>query len=223
LFLNQALPATTDSRAIETEAVRKRVSFSSSSLPPVREHIFESAPSTSQQLETPVKQVQGDDDDESDDDDDVYIEPEVQQFGREQFGEIASSYLAPYVHNKKFLDKQYGLRKERGNFKIGDSLVTVDVDIDIHIKGHGFKGTEGLWELLTRKKVDTNKITKQDLKAYKAILEMTHGHLERYEPASDTQISRGPKFRDVISKLFFPSERKRRGVESALRRAWIKY
>jgi hypothetical protein len=153
----------------------------------VRVHIFESAPSTSQQLETPVKRVQGDDeksDDDDDDDDDVYIEPEVQQFGREQFGEIASQYLAPYVYNKRFLDKQYGLRKERCNFKIGVSLVTVDVDSDVHIKGQIFKGTEGLWELLTRKK--------QDLKAYKAILEMTHGHLERYEPAGDIKISRGP-------------------------------
>jgi hypothetical protein len=88
LFLNQALSATTVSRAIQIEAWMRSVSFSSSSLPPVRENIFESAPSTSQQLETPVKRVQGDDDDESDDDDDddVYIEPEVQQFGREQFG-----------------------------------------------------------------------------------------------------------------------------------------
>jgi hypothetical protein len=66
------------------------------------------------------------------------------RFGREQFGEIASPYLTPDVYNKRFLDKQYGLRKERGNFKIGDSVVTVDIDSDVYIKGPRFKGTEGL-------------------------------------------------------------------------------
>jgi hypothetical protein len=136
-FLNQALPANTaiESRGIQTGSERRSVLFSLSSVPSVREYIFELGPSTSQQSETPVKRVLGDDkeSDENDDDDDVYIEPEVRKFGREQFGEIASPYLAPYVYNKKFLDKQYGLRKERGNFKIGDSLVAVDVDSDVHI------------------------------------------------------------------------------------------
>jgi hypothetical protein len=71
--------------------------------------------------------------------------------------------------------------------------------------------------------VDTDKITKPTLKAYKAILEMTHGHLEKYKPEGNIQIARGPKFRDVIAKLFPPSERRRGGIKSALRRAWIKY
>jgi hypothetical protein len=38
-------------------------------------------------------------DDKSDYDDDVYIEPDVRKYGRDQFGEIASPYLTPYVIN----------------------------------------------------------------------------------------------------------------------------
>jgi hypothetical protein len=39
-------------------------------------------------------------------------------------------------------------------------------------------GTKGLFELLTRKKVDHSLISKQDMKTYKRILELTSGHLE---------------------------------------------
>jgi hypothetical protein len=42
--------------------------------------------------------------------------------------------------------------------------VLVDPYSDITIKGREFKGTTGLWELLTRKNVDRKKITTDDLK-----------------------------------------------------------
>ena len=59
----------------------------------------------------------------------------------------------------------------------GDSPLTVDSDSDITIKGKRFRGTYGLWELLTRRKVERDKITKDDLKAYKKVLLLTNGHL----------------------------------------------
>jgi len=58
------------------------------------------------------------------------------------------------MHNARFLDKQYGIRREDdGRFLIGDSILTVDDTSDICINGKHFKGTRGLWELLTRKKL----------------------------------------------------------------------
>jgi hypothetical protein len=125
------------------------------------------------------------------------------------------------LYDKGFLDKQYGLRKQDGNFMIGDSNVSVDNDGDLYIKGQHFKGTTGLWELLTRKRINKDKVTTSDLKLYKNILQMTHGHLERYEPSANIQITRGPKFKEVISKLF-PQSRKR-GVELSIRRKWLTY
>jgi hypothetical protein len=91
----------------------------------------------------------------------------------------------------------------------------------IYIKGKEFKRIVGLWELLTRNKVDKKKVTTADLKKYKAILKMTHANLEGYNLLGNIHISRGSKYRDVIAKLF--SHERRRGVESELRRRWVTY
>jgi hypothetical protein len=104
---------------------------------------------------------------------------------------------------------------------IGDSRVGVDSDGNIHIKNVAFLATKGLWELLTRKRVYKNVITNGDLKQYKTILEMTNAHLEGYDPEANIRISKGLKFRDIISRLF-PGTRQS-GVEAALRREWITY
>ena len=69
-------------------------------------------------------------------------------------------------------------------------------------RGTRFKGTRGLWELLTRKNVNIDVITKSDLKAFKRILELTNAHLVGYEPGGDIQVSRGIKYAKIIAKLF---------------------
>jgi len=52
------------------------------------------------------------------------------------------------------LDTQYGIRRDGDIFKIGNSNITVDNMSNITIKGKQFKGTEDLWNLLTRKNID---------------------------------------------------------------------
>jgi len=104
---------------------------------------------------------------------------------------------------------------------IGDSRVGVDSDGNIRIKNVEFPVTQGLWELLTRKRVDKKLVTNADLKQYKTILETTNAHLEGYDPEANIRISRGNKFRDVISRLF--TGNRQSGVEAALRRKWITY
>jgi hypothetical protein len=59
------------------------------------------------------------------------------------------------------------MRKDGGIFKIGDSSVLVDQDGDITIKEKEFRGSEGLWELLTRKRVNKEHVTSEDLRTYK--------------------------------------------------------
>jgi len=65
---------------------------------------------------------------------------------------------------------------------------------DFHVRKKHFKGTRGLWELLTRKKVNTELVTQSDLKQYKRILTLTSAHLEGYEPGAPIHISKGTKF-----------------------------
>ena len=104
---------------------------------------------------------------------------------------------------------------------IGDSFILVDTDSDITIKGQKFRGTKVLWELLTRKNVNRKLITTDDLKKYKKILVLTNAHLTDYQTGGDIQVNRGPKFHDVISHLL--PQTRRRSIESALRRKWVKY
>jgi len=54
-------------------------------------------------------------------------------------------------------------------FMIGDSPIVVDTSGDVTIKKRVFMGSKGLWEMLTQKNVNTEYITKDDLKLYKKI------------------------------------------------------
>jgi hypothetical protein len=68
----------------------------------------------------------------------------------------------PYVYEREFLDTQYFIFKEGDMFKIGDSALLVDQDGDITIKVKEFRVSEGLWELLTRKRVNKEHMTSDD-------------------------------------------------------------
>ena len=110
---------------------------------------------------SPFPEPEDDDDDE--DDGDFFVE-DIHNFGRENVGPIASPYIVPYFYNRRFLHTQYGIRKFGDSFIIGDSVVLVDTDSDVTIKRQEFRRTKGLWELLTRKKVNRKLITTNDLK-----------------------------------------------------------
>ena len=77
----------------------------------------------------------------------------------------------------------------------------IDTDDNITINWTVFIGTDGLWELLTRKNVNTQLIGKEDLKTYKNLI-LTNAHLNRYQPGDNINITRGKKFRDAIAPLF---------------------
>jgi len=125
------------------------------------------------------------------------------------------------VYKKRFPDTQYGVRKDGNMFMIGDSPAMVDTSGDITIKDRVFRGTKALWELLTRKNVNREVVTKDDLKSYNKILTMNNAHLTQYQPDGNINITRFKKIREIIAPLF--AKPKGRGVESSLRRKWTKY
>ena len=124
---------------------------------------------------------------------------------------------SPYLNNMRFLDEQYGIRQEGNTLMIGSAAVIADEKGDISIGEVRSKGTRGLWELLTRKNVNSDVITNSDLKAYKRILVLTNAHLAGYEPGGDIQISLGAMYANVIFKLFSQTRRRR---PSALQQYW---
>jgi len=116
----------------------------------------------------------------------------------------------PYVYNRRFVDTQYGFRKDGDMFMIGDSPIVVDSSGDITINDRVFKGSKGLWELLAHKELNTEINTKDDLKSYKNILTMSNAHLNQYQPDGNINITRGKNFRNTLR----PSLRNRRNVGS---------
>jgi len=98
----------------------------------------------------PPKQERVDDDDDDDYDEDTnFEEVEARGYGRENVGPVASTYLMHYV-----------VRKDGDMFIIVHSPIVVDTVGDITIKERVFEGSKGLWELLRRKKVNMEFITK---------------------------------------------------------------
>ena len=64
-------------------------------------------------------------------------------------------------------------------------------------------------EATDAQKCRSKKITTDDLKKYKKILELTNAHLTSYQPVGDIQIRRGAKYREVIAPLFSHTRRAR--------------
>ena len=106
-------------------------------------------------------------------------------------------------------------RDADGQFRIGNASIDIDQDSNVFVQGKSYRGTRGLFELPTRKKVYQCFITDTDLKA-------THGHLENHDPSGVIKTTGGVKFKDVISKLF-PVGVRKCGGESAFRQKWAPY
>jgi hypothetical protein len=100
-----------------------------------------------------------------------------------------------------FPDNKFGIWVDEQNFYIGgkDSKVEIDGN-DLNINNGRYKGTHGLWKLLTnpnRKNLDkdtyesrwTNKnnFTEKDLNLYKEILMKTHSMYQNNDPLSKSQ------------------------------------
>ena len=91
--------------------------------------------------------------------DDSVTEEETKTYGREEKENVGTVASPSHFH-----ETQYGIRKDGQQLMIGDSLLVIDSRDNITIKGTVFKGTEGLWELLTRKNVNMEVINKNNRK-----------------------------------------------------------
>ena len=102
-----------------------------------------------------------------DNDDDAFTEEEVQTYGTEEDEENIGIVASPYMKRGRFLDTQYGIRKDGELLMMCGSPVFIDTDDYIANKDTTFRGTEGLWEILMRKYVNTERMGKYDLKTHK--------------------------------------------------------
>jgi len=143
-------------------------------------------------------------------------------FSARNFGAVASPYVSAYVYRTSNVNRDFGMRRDAdGSFKIGNAEV-IDQD-SVFVQGKSYWGMRGLFEPLTRKKVDQSFITDRDLQSYREILEATHGHLENNDPAGVIKTTRGTRFKDVISKLFPTGGVTRRSAQSTFSKPWPNY
>ena len=114
-------------------------------------------------------------------------------------GVLADKYLkTPSIR----YDHAYGIKPVEGSihFRIGRMDVRIQED-DLIIDGEHYRGTEGLWELLTLK--DPQKYTPDDLEVYKKILVQTKAFLlDRRENEPDrVKCNRGDKYKNIIKHV----------------------
>jgi len=174
-------------------------------------------------FESPIKHSLSTDSDDEGAASYVAGESTVRAFIARHFGPAASPYISAYVYRTGNVDREFGMRRDAdGSFRIGNAEVVVDQD-SVFVKGKSYRGTRGLFELMTRKKVDQSFINRRDLQSYREILEATHGHLENNDRAGVIKTIRSAKFKDVISKLFPTGGVTTRSAHSTSTKPWFRY
>ena len=112
-----------------------------------------------------------------------------------------------YIHSastcKVSHDHTFGVYQDDtdGSFKIGRSSFKYN-NKNMFVDGKGYKGTQGLWELLTQSRPDINVVTHLDRLAYKRILMQSNAHYFNYSPSGMMNANKGLKYTRFFSQLF---------------------
>jgi hypothetical protein len=112
-----------------------------------------------------------------------------------RLGSLADRYLKTPVMQ---YDHAYGIKPVEGsvNFRLGRMDVKVDGD-DLTIDEKKYKGTEGLWKLLTLK--NPGDTSPADLETYKEMVQQTKAFL--LEGQDRVKCNRGQKYKTVIKPI----------------------
>ena len=91
-------------------------------------------------------------------------------------------------------DTDCSFKTRRSSFKYNNKQEFVD--------GKRYKGTQGVWELLTQSRPDKHQVTHQDKQAYKQILLQSNACRVNYRTSGKNKANKGPKYTRFISQLF---------------------
>ena len=128
-------------------------------------------------------------------------------------GEVAKHYLKMYtsnnISNKNQMDKSFGIKLKQGKIFIGREPIMINNN-DIIIGDKIFRGTTGLWELITKLEPDATLYNDEDYKNYRQILIDTNAIGSDSNP-NKPKASRGEKYRKIIKPLWKEIVFRRRG------------
>ena len=117
-----------------------------------------------------------------------------------ELGDLATKYLQQYASNKRSVDTTFGIYSNNGAFYVGDKPITIEGD-DVTVGTTTYKGTPGLWELLTMAKPDGSIFDSNDLEAYAEILDRTNAMSHPDNP-NKPKSSRSEKYNQIIKPLW---------------------
>ena len=164
-------------------------------LKPIREGI-EKLP---QSITFPPTQPLGKATEEEEDEEDE--EEEEKEEEDESVGEIARHYL-----NKQYRDITFGIRKVKGHHYIGNKHVIVkDNDITIAKGGDRFKGTDGLWKLITL--IEPVDVDKEDKDEYERLMVKTNALHREYDPSNPRPRGSGSdKWKNILGPIWYKKQ-----------------
>ena len=123
-------------------------------------------------------------------------EEEVEEEEDELLGEIAKTYL-----NRPNRDKTFGIVKIGDHHYIGDRHVIVR-DNDILVRGERFRGTPGLWELITSNTPQS--YNEEDRMNYEDLMIMTNAlHRNNDEDNPYPKANKGYTWNNILSDIWF--------------------
>ncbi|RYA54629.1 hypothetical protein, partial [Enterobacter cloacae complex sp. 4DZ3-28B] len=106
------------------------------------------------------------------------------------------------IHEKSdIIDTIYGVRIEGGTTRISDSTIEFK-NKNVIVKDNKFAITEGLLELLFKKKADIAIIQQSDLNNYKSILTLTNAHRKDWNQEKPIRYNASRKYRNYIKEMF---------------------
>ena len=160
-------------------------------LKPIREGI-EKLPEAIQ----PLGKATEEEEDEEDEEDEEEEEEED-----ESVGELAKHYLS-----KQYRDVTFGIRKEKGHHYIGNQHVIIeDNDIIISKDGDRFRGTNGLWELITSR--DPVDVDKDDKDEYERLMIKTNALHREYNALNPRpRGSMGKKWKNILGPIWYKKQ-----------------
>ena len=162
-------------------------------LKPIREGIEKLPEAITFPPTQPLEKATEEEEDEEDEEDEEEEDESV--------GELARHYLS-----KQYRDITFGIRKEKGHHYIGNQHVIVeDNDIIISKDGDRFRGTNGLWELITSR--DPVDVDKDDKDEYERLMIKTNALHCDYNPLNPRpRGSMGKKWKNILGPIWYKKQ-----------------
>ena len=115
---------------------------------------------------------------------------------------IAYKHMMRYGEKGNKADSTFGIHYENKQPYIGNKKIDIESN-DIIIDGERYKGTNGLWELITSKDPDSEVYTDQDLDTYEKILVSTNAMRQNNDSNSNKpKSSKSSKWKDIIKPIW---------------------